>query len=264
MSFAPESYTQGERFQLEKRRLFAKAWLPFCAAGQIAAAGSFVNHALGGWPIFAIRGADGTARAFRNLCRHQGMPVIEKPAGQCDVLRCRYHGWTYDHAGALISAPPLVAPEDPSAPMHHLDGLALVEADGMIQVRGRGPEAAAPAAFGLGDQGFAAAITTDVDANWKAVIEALLPDPAWHFVWPLAFVGESVVRQIVPRSFSRTRVIDLLFAGAAREQVEQDAQRAKAGAQTLQGARAAGDGTAAAPAVDAFWAELAAACGSGE
>ena len=25
--------------------------------------------------------ADGTARAFRNLCRHQGMPVVERAAG---------------------------------------------------------------------------------------------------------------------------------------------------------------------------------------
>jgi nitrite reductase/ring-hydroxylating ferredoxin subunit len=264
MSPAPDAYTQGERFQVEKRRLFAKTWLPFCAAGQIATAGSFVAHALGGWPIFAIRGADGAARAFRNLCRHQGMPVIEKPAGQCDVLRCRYHGWTYDHTGALISAPPLVAPEDPGAAMHHLDGLVLVEAEGMIQVRGRGMGDAPAPAFGLGDQVYADALATDIDANWKAVIEALLLDTAWRFVWPLAFVGivgaGPVVRQIVPRSFSRTRIVDLMFVGAARDLAEREAQRAKADALRFQAARAAGDAAVAPPLIEAFWTALA-ACG---
>src|SRR5258708_2691186 len=138
MRFAAEAYTQGERFQLEKRRLFASAWLPFCAAGQLAAPGTFVSHTMGGWPMFAIPGADGTARRFRNTGGDRGMPVVAEPAGQCDVLRCRYHGWTYDLAGALVSAPPLVAPEDPRAPLHQLDALALVETGGMIHVRGRG------------------------------------------------------------------------------------------------------------------------------
>jgi DNA-binding GntR family transcriptional regulator len=59
-------------------------------------------------------------------------------------------------------------------------------------------------------------------------------------------------------------MIDLLFAGAARDLVEWDSQRVKASAQALQAARATGDGTAAASAVDAFWGQLAAACGSGD
>jgi len=270
MAFPAEAYTQGERFQLEKRRLFAKAWLPFCAAGQIAASGQFVSHSIGGWPIFAIRGADGTARAFRNLCRHQGMPVVEQAAGQCERLRCRYHGWTYDQTGALIETPPLVAPADQGAPMHHLEGLSALEADGIILVCGRGGDTAPAPAFGLGDAGYLGAVATDIDANWKAVIEAQLADQGWRLVWPIALVGAlgaaHVVRQIVPRSFSRTRLVDLLFAApgtdpaGAAELARQQAQQAKLAAQSVQAQRAAGDDGATDPAIAGFHAQLVAVC----
>jgi nitrite reductase/ring-hydroxylating ferredoxin subunit len=269
MSLPAEAYTQGECFQLEKRRLFAKAWLPFCAAGQIAAAGQFVSHSIGGWPFFAIRGADGTARGFRNLCRHQGMPVVEQPAGQCDRLRCRYHGWTYDQTGALVEAPPLVAPVDPAAPMHHLEALTAHEAGGMIVLGDRGADDAPTPAFGIGDADYLDAVTTDIDANWKAVIEALLVDNSWRLVWPIALVGAidgvRVVRQIVPRSFSRARLVDLLFGAdraAALEVARPYAHQAKQAALAQQARCAAGDATADAPSVAAFHAQLAAVCGA--
>jgi len=272
MSLPAEFYTQGERFQLEKRRLFAREWLPFCAAGQIAAAGQFVSHSIGGWPLFAIRGADGTVRGFRNLCRHQGMPVVEQPAGQCERLRCRYHGWTYDQTGALVAAPPLVAPADQAAPMHHLDALTVLETDGIVVVRGRGVDDAPAPEFGIGDTAYLTAITTDIDANWKAAIEALLADETWRLVWPIALAGARgpvrVVRQIVPRSFSRTRLVDLLFgppgtdAAAAVAPARQQAEQAKLAAQALQMRRAASDDGADAPAVTAFHAQLLAVCGA--
>jgi nitrite reductase/ring-hydroxylating ferredoxin subunit len=272
MVFPADSYTQGERFQLEKRRLFATAWLPLCAAGQIAASGQFVSHSIGGWPIFAIRGADGTARAFRNLCRHQGMPVVEQPAGQCERLRCRYHGWIYDQTGALIETPPLVAPADPAAPMHHLEALSAREADGMIVACGRGGDQAPAPAFGIAAAAYVGAVATDIDANWKAVIEAQLADPGWRLVWPIALVGTlgaaPVVRQIVPRSFSRTRLVDLLFAApgtdpaGAAALARPQTELAKLAAQAVQARRAAGDTAAESPAVASFHAQLVSACGA--
>ena len=262
MTFAVEAYTQGDRFQLEKRRLFARAWLPFCAAGQLARAGDFVSHTLGGWPLFAIRGADGVARGFRNVCRHQGMPVVERPSGQCDALRCRYHGWTYDLTGALTAAPPQVAPSDPTAALHHLDALGLVETDGIIHLRDRDGDDAPPSDVGAAGLDFVAAHSRDVDANWKTVIEWQLADAAWRFVWPIAFVSERgasrVVRQVVPRSFTRTRLVDLVF-GSADDALAAQAQRAQTSAQELQKARAAGDGGPESSAVAAFRDRLATA-----
>jgi nitrite reductase/ring-hydroxylating ferredoxin subunit len=258
MAFPPDAYAEGARFQLEKRRLFATAWLPVCAAGQIAAPGDFVSQSIGGWPVLAIRGADGVARGFRNVCRHQGMPVVEQAAGRCDVLRCRYHGWTYDLAGALIEAPPAVAPADPAAATHRLEVFALAEADGMIQLRAGADDGAAPR-FGLAAAPLAGATAADIDANWKCVIEALLADATWRLVWPLAVVGavgaSTVVRQVVPRSFLRTRLIDLAFGAPAA------APDVKAAAETAQAERAAGTPPEYTPAIADFHARLIDACG---
>ncbi len=264
MTFDPAAYTQGERFQLERRRLFGEAWLPFCARGQLVSPGAFVTHSLGGWPVVAVRGQDGVARAFRNVCRHQGMPVVERAAGTCEALRCRYHGWTFDLTGAFVSAPPLVAPSDPGAAIHHLDELTVAEQGGLIHVRGRGRDSTPAPFVELGGAAFVGATSTDIDANWKTVIECQLADAAWRFLWPIAFLGPTVVRQIVPRSFSRTRAIDLKFSPATPETAALTGDPAvlKAGAEALQARRAAGDGAAESPAVETFRARLAAVCGS--
>jgi nitrite reductase/ring-hydroxylating ferredoxin subunit len=262
--FGPEAYTQGDQFQREKRGLFAGVWLPFCATAQVASPGEFVNHSLGGWPIFVLRGADNVLRAFQNTCRHQNMPVVDKPAGRCDQLRCRFHGWVYDLSGALTTAPPVVAPPDMSTQRLHT--LPLAESDGVAFVR-IGAAGDAPPALGLSYDRFAVAVTTDVTCNWKTMVEELLLDGAWRFVWPIAFVrdigGASIVRQVVPRTFNRTRLVDLAFAAADSPDLQARlttlAGETKAQAEALQSRRAAGDVAADRPQVREFRARVAAA-----
>jgi len=266
--FSPEAYTAGDQFQREKRGLFARTWLPFCAADQVAGAGAYVNHTLGGWPILAIRGDDGTARAFHNACRHQSMPVVDKAAGRCDQLRCRFHGWTYDLTGAFVSAPPLVAPTDPDPAARGLRPVELEDGEGVLFVRLESAPDARPS-FGLSSLRFADAVTTDVDANWKTYVESMLLEESWRFAWPVAFLrtvdGVRVVRQVIPRTFSRTRIVDLLFAepggtaNAARATLGAFATDSKRDAEALQARRAANSIVAESEAIAAFRARVAAA-----
>jgi nitrite reductase/ring-hydroxylating ferredoxin subunit len=262
------AYTQGEAFQREKRSLFARAWLPFCAAGQVAEAGAFVSHSLGGWPLFLVRDKDGTLRAFHNTCRHQQMPVVEKPAGRCDMLRCRYHGWTYDLTGALAVAPPMAAPPDIKAV--RLAAIEAAEHGPLVFVRVEPGTEAVPAASGLDGMRFAAAIATDAACNWKTAIEALLAEPGWELLWPIALrraAGDvHVIRQIVPRSFSRTRFVDLVFTAGAVDEAAQAAITAaatadKGRAEALQERRAAGVLDGDAPVVREFQNRAAASAG---
>jgi len=254
-AFGPEAYTQGDQFQRERRNLFGRNWLVFCAAGQVAQPGQYVNQTIGGWPIFAQRGTDGTLRAFHNVCRHQGMPVVEKPAGQCDQLRCRYHGWTYELTGALAVAPAQVAPADPKA--QSLNPVSVAESGGLILVAVK-PPAPAPAVEEFTGHGFAAAYSTDVACNWKTLVEAQLADAEWRFVWPnyfrRALENAAAIRQIVPRSFNRTRLVDLLFTPTGSNAPAADALKAelKSEAEALQARRAAGDLDPACPAVTDF------------
>jgi phenylpropionate dioxygenase-like ring-hydroxylating dioxygenase large terminal subunit len=241
----PAAYTEGEQFQRERRTLFAHAWLPFAASAQLAGAGDFVSHSIGGWPLFAIRGDDGVARGFHNVCRHQSMPVVEQTAGSCEVLRCRYHGWSYASTGEFLDAPPRVAPTDLREKLG-LNAVELSERDGFCMVRVQ-PGGTEPPRLQLPERRFATAITTDIDANWKAVVEAILAEEDCQFVWPLAFTAKpesqlGIMHQVVPRSFSRTRIVDLIYgANGPTEDLaacRSRAAAAKAAAESCQRARA--------------------------
>lgn len=260
------AYTQGEAFQCEKRSLFARTWLPFCAGAQVANAGDFVSHSFGGWPLFVVRGKDAVLRAFHNTCRHQQMPVVEKPSGRCDMLRCRYHGWTYDLAGALAVAPPMVAPPDPKSV--RLAVVELAEQSPFVFVRLESAREAPPP---IDTQGlrFATAVTTDAACNWKTYIETLIGASDWQLLWPLVMIRRfdalTVVRQVVPRSFTRTRIVDHVFADgpideALQGRIAAAAAADKTRAEAAQEQLAAGSPSAASPAVHEFRARIAAAC----
>lgn len=258
------AYSEGEQFQREKRTLFARAWLPFCATAQVTAPGDFVSHSFGGWPLFAIRGKDGVLRAFHNTCRHQQMPVVEKPSGRCDMLRCRYHGWTYDLAGALATAPPMVAPPDPKSV--RLGSVELAECSPMVLVR---LEAGAEPAPSLADPGqhMAATATLDAACNWKTYIEALLAASDWQLIWPVALrrtvEGRTVLRQVVPRSFIRTRIIEFAFGDSVEDALKSRLAAAaaadKTAAEALQEQRAGGVLASDSAAVREFQARVATA-----
>ncbi len=265
------SYTEGDAFQAEKRTVFATAWLPVCHGGQLPAAGDYSANTIGGWPVFAVRGADGALRAFRNVCRHQNMQVVEKPAGRCDVLRCRYHGWTYDLAGRFVTAPDPVAPADRASPANHLQPLPTADVHGVVlftlgPATTPAPEAATPLFARAGAATYAGTATAEIGCNWKTYLELRLAAAgadAPDCLWPLLLAHEDadgvVVEQVVPRTFLRTRVVYHRLAAGAAAPPQRIADTLKAEAEALQAARAAGTMAATAGRVAGFHARLAAA-----
>ena len=214
-----EHYTQGDAFQAEKQQLFAVAWLPLGVTEQLAQAGDFVSANIGGWPVFAVRGDDGVVRALMNTCRHKKMLLVDQAQGRCEHFRCRFHGWTYGLDGRFRDAPLPVAPADPASSEHHLTPLRVEIAHGSVfvnlsQMPAGGDFAALAAGAGTGD--YLASVTTEMNCNWKTLLEHVLVDePAAAWQSPLAIahaVGEAhVIEQIMPRSFLRTRVISHVY-----------------------------------------------------
>jgi phenylpropionate dioxygenase-like ring-hydroxylating dioxygenase large terminal subunit len=49
-----------------------------------------------------VRGDDGVARTFLNVCRHRGAPVADECFGHARRFTCPYHFWVYDTKGALV------------------------------------------------------------------------------------------------------------------------------------------------------------------
>jgi choline monooxygenase len=92
-------------WEKERHAIFGREWLMVGRAGEVPEPGHYLTETVAGWPIFVIRDRDGELRAFHNVCRHRAGPILWDGKGQCDVLRCRYHGWVYDTSGDLRRTP---------------------------------------------------------------------------------------------------------------------------------------------------------------
>ena len=218
-------YTRPEFFAKERRAVFAGASQLLGRRDQLKQPGDYLAVTLGGWSVFAMLDDAGALGAFHNVCRHQGLPVLDAGGGNCETLRCRYHGWTYDRQGRFAKAPPPVAPADPADPLHHLVGIGATTAAGLIFVRAAGDAAQLDDAIGASLDGLICVgdLSVDIDANWKFVVEERLSaaDEGIRWWWPTLVVKPVaqgvIVYQVMPRAFRRTRLITHLYARAARE-----------------------------------------------
>ena len=239
-------YTQGDAFQAEKRTVFSQGWLPLCAEGQIARAGDFIAQSVGGWSVLGVRDQAGTVRVLRNACRHQNMPVVSQPSGNCETFRCRFHGWTYDLQGKFVGAPPPVAPAERVPGANDLAALPVRPMAGLVFFA----LSEVSSGFFPPDPGlpYSGTTVTDIACNWKACMEHLLgsqghSEPEFAWFWPLLVVRRSgpvvLVEQVVPHTFLRTRLFTHVFGGAVEAQ-KFSAATIKQACERLQAERAAG------------------------
>jgi choline monooxygenase len=105
LNLAAAAYVDASAYERERQAIFRRHWQMLGSAAQVAEPGQYVAAEVAGWKLFALRGRDGTLRAFHNVCRHRGARLLAEGAGRCDVLRCPYHLWLYDEAGRLRRAP---------------------------------------------------------------------------------------------------------------------------------------------------------------
>jgi phenylpropionate dioxygenase-like ring-hydroxylating dioxygenase large terminal subunit len=261
----PEDYSQGDAFQAEKRTVFSMESLPLCAEGQLARPGDFVSATVGGWSVFAVRDKEGAVHVLRNACRHQNMQVVGTPAGNCESFRCRFHGWTYDLQGRFQSAPPPVAPKEaPSADLH-LTSLPSAIASGIVFFNLAG----LPTPVDVGAlPAYGGTLVTEIACNWKVCVEHLLaehtPSADFTWAWPVLMVRRAgaltIMEQVVPHTFLRTRLFTHVFGGNADDN-RQAADTIKHVCETLQADRANGRPVAGGTLVDVFHRRLAEAYG---
>lgn len=98
-------YTDPAIFELERQKIFRRNWLYFGHADEIKEPGTYKAATVGTFPVLVTRTASGELKAFMNICRHRLHKVVEEGSGADLVLRCRYHGWSYDLEGNLKGLP---------------------------------------------------------------------------------------------------------------------------------------------------------------
>lgn len=98
-------FTDSRMPALDSAAVFAKSWQFVAHDSQLPDIGDHLVTDIAGLPIVLIRDIEGALRAYHNVCRHRAGPLALCSGKAAKVLRCRYHGWTYDLDGVLKSAP---------------------------------------------------------------------------------------------------------------------------------------------------------------
>ncbi|CRZ15452.1 aromatic ring-hydroxylating oxygenase subunit alpha [Mycolicibacterium neworleansense] len=167
--------------RLEAERMWPRVWQAACTVDHVAEAGDYFEYRCGPYSVLIVRGDDGELRAFQNACRHRGNALCTGAGSALRELKCGYHGWTWDLAGALKRIPnrkgfgAVRMSEFPLAPVQvdtwerlvfvNLDPDAMPLADYLEAVPGD------IAWCGLGDFRCYATMTIDVEANWKTIAD---------------------------------------------------------------------------------------------
>jgi phenylpropionate dioxygenase-like ring-hydroxylating dioxygenase large terminal subunit len=98
-------YFDPEFFEAEKAAFLRAAPQVVCHESEIAEPGEWRNLEYLGESVIVIRGDDGKARAFANVCRHRGSRLVDGTGGCVKVLTCPYHAWSYARDGRLVGVP---------------------------------------------------------------------------------------------------------------------------------------------------------------
>ena len=99
------TYWDADHFKVEMERVIRPSWQIVCHDSDMPNPGDWRTLELLGESILVIRGQDGAARAFANVCRHRGSRLVDGHEGCAKRLTCPYHAWTYATDGRLVALP---------------------------------------------------------------------------------------------------------------------------------------------------------------
>jgi phenylpropionate dioxygenase-like ring-hydroxylating dioxygenase large terminal subunit len=102
-----EPYRSPAYFELERERVFRRAWLCLGRIERIEAPGDYMVEEIevAKAAVLVTRQKDGSVRAFHNVCSHRSNKLVLDSAGSASRFMCRYHNWTYRNDGSVLGIP---------------------------------------------------------------------------------------------------------------------------------------------------------------
>jgi phenylpropionate dioxygenase-like ring-hydroxylating dioxygenase large terminal subunit len=100
-NFVPKApYLSREFVELEKQRLWPKAWLMACRVEELKRPGDFVVFEIADQSIIVVKDRADKINAFHNVCQHRGRQLVDNVGcGHAVRFFCKYHGWSWNLDG---------------------------------------------------------------------------------------------------------------------------------------------------------------------
>jgi len=103
-ALARDFYLDPGIYERDIERIFLKSWLYAGHQSEIPGVGDWFLFEFAGESVIIARSGEEEINALLNVCRHRGSRVCVESKGCSKILRCRYHGWSYDLQGRLRAA----------------------------------------------------------------------------------------------------------------------------------------------------------------
>ena len=99
-------YYDPQIYETERKTIFSTEWIYIAEESDLKNNSDYIKFEIAGYPIFLVKSDDQTIRGFHNVCIHRAAPIVTENKGNFKhtSITCKYHGWTYDLKGDLISA----------------------------------------------------------------------------------------------------------------------------------------------------------------
>ncbi len=125
----PSRYHSPEFMKQEWDRLWPRVWLLAGVTSDIPEAGDYFTFEIGHESILVVRQANGSIKAFYNVCPHRGNRVAQNEFGSVAQFTCSFHGWQFHCNGRLKC----ITDEETFAPrlIAHRPGLTELRCDSL-------------------------------------------------------------------------------------------------------------------------------------
>jgi phenylpropionate dioxygenase-like ring-hydroxylating dioxygenase large terminal subunit len=183
-----DAYTSTGRHALDTAMIMASPQLVGYAS-ELPGAGTYCVKTVMGRSILLTRVADGSVRAFDNVCLHRQSRIVSD-CGSARRLACPYHSWTYDLEGNLVGVPGKEGFPETHSGSARLSELPATECAGFLWISldreaaldipaFLGPLADELESWGIGRWSPLGEKVLDCPINWKLAIDTFAEN--YHF-----------------------------------------------------------------------------------
>lgn len=213
----PECYFSEEHHQRELSSLFSPGWHFAGTTDNLQKEGQFATINLFDKPLLLWRTKDGI-RAFANVCPHRFSTLTNEPCGHQARLTCQYHGWEFDENGDTRRIPDAESFRPLKKGEFGLRRFHSEVCGNLIFVNTSDNPMPLDDYLGPGFEVFIdrlsddvvhnLALDTQVDANWKLVVENALETYHAPIVHAQTFAGMTKPEEVIHKFGDRWSLFD--------------------------------------------------------